>query len=142
MKTVGVPFNLRYPRDKKLYFSNDNHVGLHDDCILAQGLNGMDSGTFSKGGPWPDNDLTAAQQYWQGQAGSIISGGESCSNAGSVPTCVDLLNFVQTYSLSYVNIDYPESFKSFFTTGAECANEISKSSADNYEKRLTQMVRK
>lgn len=114
MQKTGVQVQLRYPRDVVLYGKNVN-FGIHDDCILAQGWLGPDSGTFDKGTTssqpplWMPNNELVAQNWMRGN--SPMNGGESCSDAGTAPSCELLTQFVTYFKVCYVNYLYPDTFR-------------------------------
>lgn len=142
MQDTGVTVQLRYPRDFAVY-GPDAPFGIHDDCILAQGWDGHDSGTFSKGmadaarNGWLADQLAPAKQ-WMAQK-SAKSGGESCTDAGNAPTCDLLEKFAKTYKLCYINYLYPSTFRTWHdeavagqsSDNANCYRRIAKILADN-----------
>ncbi|RKO97446.1 hypothetical protein CAUPRSCDRAFT_10884 [Caulochytrium protostelioides] len=139
MQVSGRTAQLRYPRDHALY-APDAAFGLHDDCILSQGWDGDDSGTFGKGvhtdsmtqNTWPADDLAAAKQWTVDR--STLVGGESCTDAGSAPDCPALKKWVQTYKACYINVEYPTSFKSWVDpadANHQCFLEIGQIMAQN-----------
>ncbi|KAL8832817.1 MAG: hypothetical protein Q9191_000001 [Dirinaria sp. TL-2023a] len=69
---------LRNPRDHHVLAPNITAVTIHDDCIMAQGANGNDSGTFVEG----DGQSWA---YWKSYTQNVARinggfGGEGCED--------------------------------------------------------------
>jgi len=134
-KMTGLPVQIRYPRENyMLKYADDPQIGMHDDCILAQGDGGPDSGTFDKPScEWADttcrqtgwywNEWSKAQNWTQAHIKGVI-GGESCSDAGSVPDCAPLLKFFKEFRVSYYNSDWPTTIHDIFVAKGECYNNI------------------
>jgi len=133
-KSTGLPVQVRYPRENFMLFADDPQVGVHDDCILAQGTGGPDSGTFDKPScAWADNtcrqtgwwwnEWSKAQNWTQAHDKGIF-GGESCSDAGSVPDCDPLLKFFAQYRVSYYNSDWPAPIHDIFVAKGDCYKNI------------------
>jgi len=133
--STGVPFQIRYPREHFMLGYGDNpQVGMHDDCILAQGEGGPDSGTFDKPScAWSDTNCLKTGWWWNqwniSQAWTQnhvkgINGGESCSDAGSVPDCDPLLRFFKEYHVSYYNSDWPDSIHGIFVAKGDCYKNV------------------
>jgi len=131
----GLPVQIRYPREHfMLGYGDDPRVGMHDDCILAQGEGGPDSGTFDKPScKW--GNTTCLQTGWDWNQWNIsqawtlshvkgIMGGESCSDAGNVPDCAPLLKFFTSYRVSYYNSDWPDTIHKLFIDKGECYNNV------------------
>jgi len=134
-KATGLPVQIRYPRDTYIIKEGeDPQVGMHDDCILAQGDGGADSGTFDKPSciwsdtaclqtGWDWNQLNKSQSWAQVHIKGIM-GGESCSDAGSVPDCAPLLKFFKSYRVSYYNSDWPTAIHNMFIAKGDCYNNV------------------
>jgi len=133
--STGIPVQIRYPRDTYILgFADNMQVGMHDDCILAQGAGGPDSGTFDKPScAWADNNCRQTGWWWNEWAKAInwtqthvkgVTGGESCSDAGSVPDCGPLLKFFKDFRVSYYNSDWPSTIHEIFVAKSDCYNSI------------------
>jgi len=141
-KMAGLAVQIRYPRDNFILgYADDPKVGMHDDCILAQGDGGPDSGTFDKASClWADNTCRQTGWWWnewgksqnwtQAHVKGII-GGESCSDAGSVPDCGPLLKFFKEYHVSYYNSDWPATIHDIFVAKGDCYNNIKQNLESN-----------
>ncbi|RKO98140.1 hypothetical protein CXG81DRAFT_16882 [Caulochytrium protostelioides] len=115
---MGCAVGLRYPRDKHLYFADNNLVGVHNDCINSNGIGGDDSGTFSKlAGPL--NSIQTAQRFMA--QGTYLKGGEMCTDTAS---CPELLAHVQQYGIGYLNADFPLSMATVFANGGDCIGKV------------------
>jgi len=132
---TGLPVQIRYPREHFMLGYGDNpQVGLHDDCILAQGEGGADSGTFDKPSchwgnttclqtGWDWNQLNISQHWTQTHIKGVM-GGESCSDAESVPDCGPLVRFFTSFRVSYYNSDWPDSIHKLFIDKGDCYNSV------------------
>jgi len=113
-KKVGRPIQLRYPADIATYYRNDAMIGMHDDCLGAQGVDwktSQDSGTWDKPNTLTRGDIPATKT-WMITRKSSLSNAESCSDAGdSISNCKDLLNVLDLYKISSYNLDYPANIK-------------------------------
>eukprot|EP01018_Ginkgo_biloba_P022679 Gb_30955 [translate_table: standard] len=120
---MGVPVQVRYPIDKRLYYHRDSQVNIHDDCL---GADVTDSGTFYRGSesgwPWGFNDIGAAKKYMESMP---WNGAESCSDTtGVVPDCWTLLRLVKERRIAYLNLDYPYKYRGYAKTHKSCFLQI------------------
>lgn len=92
----NIPISLRSPRDISNYFHGLNRIGFHNDCLLSDGPDGSDTGTYDKSSLfWATGDIKEARSYSMNQIRSL-RGGESCPGVYSdTMPCSAILTLVQ-----------------------------------------------
>ena len=110
---------LRNPLDHHVLAPNLTAVTIHDDCIMAQGANGSDTGTFLDG-----DGQTAA--YWKSYTQQVarINGGFGCEGCLAANTDKNpynwtdyaavcstgsngLITYINNMQISYLNVSIP-----------------------------------
>lgn len=108
---------LRNPLDHHALAPNLAAVTIHDDCIMAQGANGSDTGTFLDG-----DGQTAA--YWKSYTQQVARinggfGGEGCQDTSAAgynwtdyaTVCSTgsngLMAYINNMQISYLNVSIP-----------------------------------
>ena len=119
LQASGLKVAVRTPKDHQAISANDRKLTIHNDCMMAQGPNGSDGGTF------PDNDRATWVAYTKKVAASNVYGGEPCDlgGANAYPwtnydtVCSSgsdgLVAYINDFQISYLNVSRTPSLLMF-----------------------------